>query len=881
MLGRRLIYSFIFLLLSASLFAQKSERKDSLVRLLGCDRLEQIENDDESFRKAIGHARFEHNSTLLLCDTALWNVNEGTIRAIGNVKIIQNRTVLSSDKLNYIIENNLAEFRGSVVQLQDKDNNTLRTRYLDYNTKDSLATFIRGGAFRDKDGQVIESEEGSYDSKTKTFNFFWNVNMYTDSILVKTKSLDYNTGTSVALFGENTHAWRDDNMLSAMSGTYDRRSEVFTFIGEVHAMTPTQEAWGDTLVYHRAFNNVDLMGNAELLDTSRHVSAVAGYMEYIDSLQYVRMTRDPAVIAVSEGESGRDTTYVGADVLIYWTVPKCDVPEGEIKKAETRLKDIDVDPITEYRRKAAEDAKAAAEAARKKLEEEDPNAAGARDRGGNRKPGPMLPAPWDEEDDPFFPLWPEEPQLPDSLAALPGRDSLRVKRPDSMETTDSLAVSDSLGLSVDSTRIGFLLGLKNVKVFRKDMQVVCDSLAYNDLDSLVRLYRNPVVWNEVRRQYSADSITVVVRNRNLERANLMSNAFIIVQEDSLCFDQIRGAEMMAWFDSTGALKRFDSMGGSSGVFFIEEKGAFATVNKFASKMLTATFKDGTIYDLNYFEEVKSDAYPAVQLSKDERILKGFEWIPEKRPKGPEDITTYTPRPSERERYADVEEPSFSQTEEYFPAYMYEVMKTLDKAKKRKREARAERQREKEEKAAPGSEEKPVETAPETPKDTLAVAPEAPKDTQAVAAVNPPSEVASKADTNVIELGAGQIDSLLAGHEIEALRNRIPADPKEELRARQRAEKEAKKAEKEKARQAKMAAKEERWAALDAKDAEKAAKKAAKDLEKKRARTLKMLRAKEKREAKEQKALERYKARYEKKKARSDARNAKKGRSFEL
>ena len=67
---------------------------------------------------------------MLLCDTALWNVGANTIRAIGHVRIIQNRTVLSSDNLDYFINSNLAQFRGSVVQLQDKDKNTLRTRSL-------------------------------------------------------------------------------------------------------------------------------------------------------------------------------------------------------------------------------------------------------------------------------------------------------------------------------------------------------------------------------------------------------------------------------------------------------------------------------------------------------------------------------------------------------------------------------------------------------------------------------------------------------------------------------------------------------------------------------------------------------------------------------
>ena len=536
---RRLAYSILFILLPLVAQAQFSERTDSLVRLLGCDKLQLEEVNGHSFRKALGNARFEHNATKLICDTALWDVDANVIKAIGHVRIIQNRTVLTSDNLDYYIGSSLAEFRGSLVQLQDKDRNTLRTRNLDYDTADSVAIFRNGGSFRDKDGQIIESDIGRYDAKTKTFRFFRDVNMYTDSVFVKTDDLDFNTETSIAVFGTGTHAWRGDNMLSANAGSYNRAAEVFTFMKNVHLLTLNQEAWSDTLVYERAFNNAEMFGNVELLDTTRNVAAVAGYMQYVDSLERIRMLRDPSVIAVFEQEGTKDTVYVRGDELLYWAVPRCDVSENEVTKSQKRMEELAVDPVAEYRRKAYEAAVSAAEEAKRKREEEDPNFKGSRPKGG----------PYAE---PIF-------QVPDSSATA------------QVDTTDS-ALSDS-------TKIGFLLGLRNVKVFRKDMQVVCDSLVYNDLDSLVRLYRSPIVWNEIRRQYSADSITVVLKNRALEKASLMSNAFIVVQEDSLCFDQIRGTEMMAYFDSTGTLRRFDSMGGASGLFFLEEKGAFATRRK--------------------------------------------------------------------------------------------------------------------------------------------------------------------------------------------------------------------------------------------------------------------------------------------------------------
>lgn len=960
MLARRLAYSLILLLVSFGLSAQNTEQKDSLVRLLGCDELQQVEEYGQSYRKALGHARFEHNSTLLICDTALWNVNQNVINAFGNVQIIQNNTVLSSESLDYLIDQNLAQFRGALVQLRDKDGNTLRTTDLDYNTKDSVAVFRNGGALRDKDGQIIESDDGHYYSKLKTFSFTNNVNMYTDSIFVKTDDLDYNTGTNVATFGTGTNAWRDNNMLSSQAGFYERTLEKFTFFRNVHILTENQEAWADTLVYYRVPNNVEMFGHVELLDTTRNVAAVAGYVQYIDSLSFIKLTREPAVIAISEQGEKRDTAYIGADTLILRSIPKCDVDSSEISNSASRLKEINVDPVTEYRRKAYEAAKAAAEEARKKREEEDPNAAGASDRGASAvKPGgkptgkpagkatgtatgktagttagktgdnpggkaisksgklsadamigdPVtkgrqgLPAPWDD----VIEYAPPRFQLPDTLKTSPDTvrvpsDSLAAKTlsavtepvsvtepaevtdpqsPDSLTVptdsltvpTDSLTVpgdslhvpTDSLSLAPkDSTKISFIYGIRNVKVFRNDMQVACDSLAYTDLDSLIRLYENPIVWNEIKRQYSADSITVIVKNRSIDRASLMSNAFIIVQEDTLSYDQIRGTEMMAYFDSTGALRRFDSMGGASGVFYIEENGSLATVNKFESKMLTATLKDGNIQDLNYFDAVKTDAYPVVQMKKDEKILKGFDWQPDKRPKGPEDITPYKPRESQRKVYENVPRAEFAQTDIYFPGHMNSVYKMLARQDSLKRVRNAERRRleaERKAEAARIADSLRIVAAA----DSLALADSlARTDSLALRDSLANRDSLARQDSLAVK------DSLVVSDSLSVSKaDSLANDPS----AIKKAEQERKKAEREKARKDRQAAKEARWAELDARDAAKAKAKEEKALKKKRQRTLKTLKAMEKRRAKEERMLERYKARYEKQKARKAARKA--------
>ena len=208
---------------SGGVASEPQEAPDaSKVYLLSAQSAQLIEKDGQSYRKVVGPAKFLHNNTYLLCDTALWNVNTNVIDAMGNVRIIQDQTRSSSSTLQYVVDDNMAKFRGDLVQLEDKDRNTLRTRYLDYNTKDSVAIFQDGAAMRDKDGQVIESLYGTYDSKAHLFVFNDQVNMYLDTTFVKTSRLEYRSDLSTAYFGYGTDMWQDDKMLSANDGWYDR-----------------------------------------------------------------------------------------------------------------------------------------------------------------------------------------------------------------------------------------------------------------------------------------------------------------------------------------------------------------------------------------------------------------------------------------------------------------------------------------------------------------------------------------------------------------------------------------------------------------------------------------------------------------------------------
>ena len=867
-------------ILSASLSAQSVKgQTDSIVTLQNAKKFELFENEvGMAFRLAI-EATFFHNNTYLLCDSALWNVNMKVINAFGHVQIIQDRTVLSSERMDYLIDDNLAQFRGTQVQLLDKDGNTLRTRFLDYNTKDSIAVFQRGASMRDKDGQVIESLDGEYDSKAKLFTFSRNVNMYTDSVYVKTNRLLYHTDYDFAEFFGGLDAWKGKNMLSSESGSYDKPNDRFFFTGDVHVMSDTQEGWSDSLYFDRSRDDLEMYGNIQVMDTTRNVAALSERLFYVDSLSQVVLERDATVIAETNSGGQIDTVYIGADRMLYHTIAKCDIDGNIIDMAETRLANISADPVAAYRAKPESQQDDSDDS-------DDEGGAGAQEDGKeNDQPKDASSAPLEGmmiDRDSLAPMG-EEENSPDSLNVQESvqLDSLALAekfRLDSIAererfVADSIAerarfVRDSLD-SRDTTAIGFLTATGHIRIFKSDMQARCDSLEYTDLDSLARLYVSPIVWNEGNRQYTSDSIAVSVKNQRMDKANLMSEAFIIIQEDSVCFDQIKGAEIMAYFDSTTVLERFDALGGASALFYLKENDVFATVNKVEAKMISANFLEGTIDRIHYFDSPTNDAYPVVQLPPEEKEMKGFLWQPETRPRGKEDITELELRPSERLRYLARSMPSFNETERYFPGHMRSIARKLEQADSLRRVRHAEESRKH---AIAEQEVEPTEA-----KDSLLTQPVQDADDEATEAGRLVPEVHENeaADSLTIEAGLEHggidvsegIDPVGGEGEIEIALDEIgktAAEIKAEEKAARQAEAKAK-------REARVSAREDRWARLDARDAAKAAAKEAKALEKKRKNTLRDVLAAQKEEERDRKRLEKYIQKFEKRKERMESR----------
>lgn len=660
----RKLSAFFFTLIPVLLFSQDSlqNQEGRLVRLIYAQSAEQKQIDGKEYRKITGPAQFLHNNALIFCDTAIWSVLSNTVDAIGNVRIVQNQTTLLGDRIEYFADRSVAEVRGNLVELVDKENNRLRTRYLDYYTKDSIAVFYNGGSMANKDSNTIESLDGFYYGKLEKFLFRHQVEMMGDSVEVSADSLAYFTKTDRAVFLSRTNAWQGDGFLKANGGWYDRKYDLFHFTKDAYVKTKGTEIWADTINYNRKTAEAELFNNIQLLDTAQSAMLFADHAYFIQKPFKVILTNRPSVASYSIEDGIADTLFFRADTIRYQTLMKSEVDSATVALAENRYKESKKDPLGEMRKNQPEQKRSAGNNERTidKPKEKTPVSSMERPARNSKRQKAKLQAKQGEPLKNDTIIVKSIPEVKDT-SILKIVDSTLLK---SADTTLLRRGADSTMLKGDDTTgTRFLYANKNVKFYRNNMQGMCDSLLFNSIDSLIRLFKDPVIWTD-NNQLTSDSVQVVINGGKIRKADFMSSAFVAIKEDSTHFHQIKGADMIAFFEA-GELKRFDVFGGVSALAFLAEDSVLTMMNEKACKMMSAKFSDKKIATISYFENVQDNAYPLFDLEKEKQTLKGFKWLDNERPKTRFDVSDRVIKNSQAESVKNIEKPTFKQTAIYF------------------------------------------------------------------------------------------------------------------------------------------------------------------------------------------------------------------------
>lgn len=176
----------------------------------------------------------------------------------------------------------------------------------------------------------------------------------------------------------------------------------------------------------------------------------------------------------------------------------------------------------------------------------------------------------------------------------------------------------------------YLQAFSNMRMIKSDIAGRSDSMVYIYSDSTIYLYGDPVLWNN-KSQITADSISFLISNEELEKAFLKDNAFAVTKDTISNFNQIRGRKMTGYF-LEGQMNKLDVEGNGESLYFaLENDSTIRGVNKLLCGRIIMKFTDGQVSSINHTIKPEATFTPPHLLEEEHPSLEGFIWREEERP----------------------------------------------------------------------------------------------------------------------------------------------------------------------------------------------------------------------------------------------------------
>lgn len=242
-------------------------------------------------------------------------------------------------------------------------------------------------------------------------------------------------------------------------------------------------------------------------------------------------------------------------------------------------------------------------------------------------------------------------------------DSLSERILDSVllaQRTTALQPDTAVQMQPDSI-YRLMKGYRNVKIYRTDFQVVCDSIVGISTDSTLHLYIEPVLWNE-NNQITSDSVTAFTERQQIVRAEFFGDPIMSSQLDTVYYNQIKGKKMVAHFREN-QIYRNDVVGNAQTIYYMTdgEPPVVTTMGVIESGDLSFYFEDKELVQMTWRANPDYKFYPVFpdfQVPEDQSLyLKGFHWEGARRPTKSE-VFDRTIRPSERAVRSQLAQPDF-------------------------------------------------------------------------------------------------------------------------------------------------------------------------------------------------------------------------------
>ena len=176
---------------------------------------------------------------------------------------------------------------------------------------------------------------------------------------------------------------------------------------------------------------------------------------------------------------------------------------------------------------------------------------------------------------------------------------------------------------------------RHVRMFRNDVQGVCDSLVSLQQDSCTYMYGQPILWNELQ-QVVGEEIRIYNNDSTIDWVHIINQAMTIEMIDSVSYNQVASKEMFSYFVD-GEIEHNEAKGNVYVVYFLSESDGTRIGMNYAETAEMKMYMSQRKVQKIWMPSAQLMMYPDLKIPSDKRYLDHFAWFDYIRPRDKDDI----------------------------------------------------------------------------------------------------------------------------------------------------------------------------------------------------------------------------------------------------
>lgn len=239
-----------------------------------------------------------------------------------------------------------------------------------------------------------------------------------------------------------------------------------------------------------------------------------------------------------------------------------------------------------------------------------------------------------------------------------------------------------------------MLAYHHVKFYKKDLSGKCDSLTYDEKDSVMHMFYSPILWSE-ENQLTADSMKLHFRNKKMDMLDMRGHSFIVSKDtmasklleedsaasaengkdslasdsnkhsphdsllakdsshahhdsmavhkiihggDTLQFNQVKGKNMKGYF-LDNKLYKVKVSGNAQTIYYVytDNNNEILGVNRADCSNMILYIVNNKVNSITFLQKPDATLFPMKDVKQADFLLGGFHWYERQKPKSVEDI----------------------------------------------------------------------------------------------------------------------------------------------------------------------------------------------------------------------------------------------------